>query len=703
MKTMTKSVISAIIAAALIATIVLAATWLVGGSDKAAQAGPNLVVGQDIDATPTPIASPTSGPSFDPTVSCGVADDTLGANADVTTGFDLSAPDVNFESMVTFTPPEFEVAADADVPDGALVADVDSGTTLGLLNNVCITALPAGFTMLEATTDTVDTVSWEDGFADANANDLPDAVDKYPDFLNTMFPGITARARYYGQTSVAGSPVSLNLVIFEPGVALPGLPVFDPGLGYPSIVVLNDPTSAPAPGAITDTCAPANITTTVFGISSDNPDTAADESGFVVRTNPTAGGDYTFTTYARSMRDADGDGIENDLDTCPFDVNEGDPRLTGSGDDDMDGIDNACDPEPDEANTDWDGDVYLNRGDNCPLVYNPDNLDSDGDHIGDACDTVGNGPDVVDGSSVERWLECTVYISEEFCSPVFPGTYMGSVTIGGSPAPDGTAISAVIEGVQWGSAVTSGGDYSMDIPETMPVTPPCFEGGWITFYADGFACEPVVESAPGLHDLNLTCGQPPPEVTVRVDQGISVEALGVPGPGVGAFTIDVAYNPAVLTPLECSVDPAFDVGVCNPEAGPSTVLATGIEAECGLVGDVPLVTMPFEPTPPICSGDLVVSMETFASCEGIDVLTIVDDKWWVGDADRDFDRDAVDALFILQRVVGMREGSYECPPPAGNIDLQSADADCDGDVDAVDALFVLQHVVGLRPVLCPTG
>jgi len=28
-------------------------------------------------------------------------------------------------------------------------------------------------------------------------------------------------------------------------------------------------------------------------------------------------------------------------------------------------------------------------------------------------------------------------------------------------------------------------------------------------------------------------------------------------------------------------------------------------------------------------------------------------------------------------------------------------ADIDGDVDAVDALFVLQHVVGLRPELCP--
>ena len=207
-----------------------------------------------------------------------------------------------------------------------------------------------------------------------------------------------------------------------------------------------------------------------------------------------------------------------------------------------------------------------------------------------------------------------------------------------------------------------------------------------------------VDWAPGLNYLNLVCYGSP--TIVRVDQGINVEALGVPAPGVGAFTINATYNPDILTPLECSVDPAFDIGVCNPDAGPATILATGIEAECGLVGDVPLATMAFERSLLVCPDDLVLTMETFASCEGMDMPAVVDDKWWVGDVDRDFDKDAVDALFILQHVVGMRDGSDQCPPPPGAIYLPAADADCDGDVDAVDALFVLQHVVGLRPVLC---
>ena len=70
-----------------------------------------------------------------------------------------------------------------------------------------------------------------------------------------------------------------------------------------------------------------------------------------------------------------------------------------------------------------------------------------------------------------------------------------------------------------------------------------------------------------------------------------------------------------------------------------------------------------------------------------------------GDVDCDDDVDAVDALFILQYVVGVRDGSDECPPP-GALYLAACDVDCDDDCDAVDALFVLQHVVGIRPELC---
>jgi hypothetical protein len=66
--------------------------------------------------------------------------------------------------------------------------------------------------------------------------------------------------------------------------------------------------------------------------------------------------------------------------------------------------------------------------------------------------------------------------------------------------------------------------------------------------------------------------------------------------------------------------------------------------------------------------------------------------------------DAVDCLFILQHVVGMRQNCSMCPllgsPPS--LYCPMADTQPNGSIDAVDALFCLQHVVGMRPSLqCP--
>jgi len=66
--------------------------------------------------------------------------------------------------------------------------------------------------------------------------------------------------------------------------------------------------------------------------------------------------------------DADGDGVPDSKDNCPFVANR--DQLDSDGD----GIGDACD--------------------NCPTVPNPDQLDTDGDGIGDACD-----PDI-DGDGI---------------------------------------------------------------------------------------------------------------------------------------------------------------------------------------------------------------------------------------------------------------------------------------------------------------
>ena len=112
------------------------------------------------------------------------------------------------------------------------------------------------------------------------------------------------------------------------------------------------------------------------------------------------------------------------------------------------------------------------------------------------------------------------------CTPPFPGTFGGTVTIDGVPAPDGTTISAMIGETVWGTTTTSGGTYGVTIPEPVPQYPPCFPGiGGTTEVS--FRCDSVdatntgiYNPSAGLVDLNLICGPaaatPTPQVTPTV-------------------------------------------------------------------------------------------------------------------------------------------------------------------------------------------
>ncbi|UCD30563.1 MAG: right-handed parallel beta-helix repeat-containing protein, partial [Planctomycetota bacterium] len=78
--------------------------------------------------------------------------------------------------------------------------------------------------------------------------------------------------------------------------------------------------------------------------------------------------------------DYDHDGILNVDDNCPVIPN---PLQTDS---DNDGRGDACDPCPQDPDNDADQDGVCGNVDNCPNTANPDQLDSDRDGLGDACD-----------------------------------------------------------------------------------------------------------------------------------------------------------------------------------------------------------------------------------------------------------------------------------------------------------------------------
>ena len=96
-------------------------------------------------------------------------------------------------------------------------------------------------------------------------------------------------------------------------------------------------------------------------------------------------GVYGNTANAQTSLDTDSDGTEDILDNCPDDANE--DQL----DTDSDGSGNACD-------TDDDDDAVLDVNDNCPLVVNADQADTDADETGDACEDDKDGDLVLDAS-----------------------------------------------------------------------------------------------------------------------------------------------------------------------------------------------------------------------------------------------------------------------------------------------------------------
>ena len=371
-------------------------------------------------------------PRFDPSFNATLAQPAPQAPSELTLSFRLEHG-FQLSTAVFYLPLDWGLVPGEQIPVGTKVASTDSIETFGLINSACNNPLAITFELFNATLDPSRTVSLTDtdkaqlnfstsdsgrydftyddrgygtpDFAeDKDSNGVLDAVDHYPDFLNTMLEDVRPIARMAGVALNAGVPRLLQFLIFAPGSRL-NLPdrllsqaIADVAQsGYPMLMVMQDfrnPDTPHQPDPITDYCAPLEMS------HSFSP---PDGSGRLL-VNPQSGS-YGFTLVALGKRDADGDGFENSLDTCPFVPNVGNPTALASGDADQDGLDAACDPNDDlpqgGSNSDEDGDGYLNRQDICSLVQNPLAFDepqgaqSDQDHddIGDACDPNPESPD----------------------------------------------------------------------------------------------------------------------------------------------------------------------------------------------------------------------------------------------------------------------------------------------------------------------
>jgi hypothetical protein len=331
-------------------------------------------------------------PHFEVSFGAEISDHSAGAHADLDLEMAVGAENVAPRAFYVTIPPEWGITPGCQIPVGLAIGKLRWDALLGRDGNPCNEPGPLLFDMLNATTDTTNTVEFKDAdgngrpdFAeDKDASGRADVLERYPSFLKRMFPGRLPIRRTVGLFKYVDPPILAQSLFFE---SLSG------SKGTTLVIILQDlgdPEAVPGESGFTDYCTPVG-----FRIS----DSGATFQGLPLFTNPTAGR-YQFILTAFGERDADGDGIENTLDTCPFDVNQGNPRVKGEGDADEDGLDAACDPNDFEPNPDQDGDGYLNRVDLCPLVPATDTTkqkDADGDGIGDECDTSGNGPNVPDG------------------------------------------------------------------------------------------------------------------------------------------------------------------------------------------------------------------------------------------------------------------------------------------------------------------
>jgi hypothetical protein len=303
-------------------------------------------------------------------------------NPDTTTNLIWPRGSANYaqDTLITTTGGAWTVArgtlgeGTSAIPEGQVIGGLISTTTLGLAANPCSNVIVPNFIFWNASTDNVGDVvvaqpegtsdRWltimddDDGFAgQADADSL--IVTKYPDFLNRMFdpdgsgvagdPYSPVRpwARYAGGTQVppGGDWQALEVLVFDPGT-LPSAFAANPGNSthpysrlpddvWVNITVLNDPSIvASSVSAISDFCTELAPPLMTLG----NP------GGNARLTAPAAAGTNLGRVYTLSIRDTDGDGLENAIDTCPFTANIEDPYTDTGVDADM--IDPACDPTP---------------------------------------------------------------------------------------------------------------------------------------------------------------------------------------------------------------------------------------------------------------------------------------------------------------------------------------------------------------------
>lgn len=168
--------------------------------------------------------------------------------------------------------------------------------------------------------------------------------------------------------------------------------------------------------------------------------------------------------------------------------------------------------------------------------------------------------------------------------------------------------------------------------------------------------------------------------SVGQESNVTLFAEGVNPPGLGSWTVDVTYDPSVVTLVSCE---AKQGGLCNEAYGNGVFRVAGVSVT-GLEGTVDLAHATFQ----------CLSEGRSTLIPTVDVLSDAT----IGDPQ------AVEAAIQNGSVTCSADEPTETPevpspPPGSDPDKLLGDADCDEDVDSIDAALVLQFGAGLLEVL----
>lgn len=168
---------------------------------------------------------------------------------------------------------------------------------------------------------------------------------------------------------------------------------------------------------------------------------------------------------------------------------------------------------------------------------------------------------------------------------------------------------------------------------------------------------------------------------------LQLQARGLAAPGLGAWEINVNYDPAIVTLNSCTPAPG---AICNTAFAPNAARAVGATA-AGITGNLTIASLNFS-CDRVGATDVTIKIDVFVNATPGSPMPIATKVVngsitcssgpvaGLGDVNCDGVVNAIDAELVLQYEAGL----IDTLPCLGNGDMNG-----DGEVDAIDAFLIL--------------